>query len=389
VHVFFITEWYPTAERPIYGIFILEYARAVARIHKVSLLYIQGVDPALSQPIQITHQLDRQGLMVYQLSYRRPMMPRTSWLRQVIGAHQGFNLAVKNFGKPDIIHANVYNTADVSVILGSLAKTPVVLSEYSSAYGRNRIKPAQIPFMRFFMNRVAVIMPDSSALGQHIRSYGINRPMITVHNVVDTDIFYPASPGEQVTSPYREIALIARLSEEKAVHLAIQVLARLQQHGVHLYLHIAGDGPERARLESLVDNLGLSDWIHFHGFLPKNELAEILRRSSAFLLTSLWESKPVVILEALTCGLPVVAPAIGGIPEIITPVCGLLFQAGDVDDLESKMHILLTKLASYNAQEIHNYAVDNFSSIVISNKLDTIYRNVIGNRHAFDNERSI
>jgi glycosyltransferase involved in cell wall biosynthesis len=312
------------------------------------------------------------------------MIPRTSWIRQLIGARQGFNLATKNFGRPDIIHANVYDTAGVSIFLGSLAKIPVVLSEYSSAYGRKRIKPAQIPLMRFFMNRVDVIMPDSSALGQTIRSYGINRPMVTVHNVVDTGIFYPASPGEQVVNPYREIVLIARLSEEKAVHLAIQALARLQQHGIYLYLHIAGDGPERGRLETLGEDLGLSAWIHFHGFLSKDELAKILRRSSAFVLTSLWESKPVVILEALTCGLPVVAPSIGGIPEIITPACGNLFQAGDIDDLASKMINLLTNLGSYDTQVIHNYAVDNFSAVVISNQLDRVYRKVIENRHAFD-----
>jgi glycosyltransferase involved in cell wall biosynthesis len=389
VHVFFVTEWYPTAELPIYGIFILEHARAVARKHNVSLLNILGIDTALDQPMQVNEQLLQPNLIVYQLTYSKPTIPRTAWIRKFIGARQVFSSASKNFGHPDIIHANVYNTAAISVIIGTLAKIPVVLSEYSSAYGLKRIKPGQIPFMRFFMNRVDVIMPDSNTLGQHIRSYGINRPMVMVHNVVDTDVFYPASHGDQVIRPYREIVLIARLSEEKAVHLAIQMLARLQQQGVYLYLHIAGDGPERARLESLVDNLGLADWIHFHGFLPKNELAKILRRSSAFLLTSLWESKPVVILEALTCGLPVVAPAIGGIPEIITPACGLLFQPGDIDDLASKMLNLLTNLASYNTQEIHNYAVNNFSSIEISNKLDSIYCQVVENRHAFDHTPGI
>ena len=389
MHVFFVTQWYPTIQHPFYGIFIQEHARAVARMHKVSLLHIQGVDPTLNRPIQITPQFVSQGFMVYQLSYRRPMIPYTAWIRQLWGARQAFAISSRKFGQPDIIHANINNTAEVSVVLGSLAKIPVVLSEHSSAYARKRLKSSRIPIIRFFMNRIDLIMPVCDALGQHIRNYGINRPMLTVQNVADIDIFYPALPGEQVTSPTREITLIARLSEEKAVHLAIQSLARLRQRGISLYLHIAGDGPERGHLESLVDDLGLSAWIHFHGSLPKIELAKILRRSSAFVLSSLWESQPVVILEALACGLPIVAPAIGGIPEIISSEYGLLFQPGDVEDMTDKLATMINKLPTFNAQTIHKFAVDNFSPTVVSETLTHIYQQVINNRHAFENQSGV
>jgi glycosyltransferase involved in cell wall biosynthesis len=195
-----------------------------------------------------------------------------------------------------------------------------------------------------FMNRVNLILPVSNALGKAMCEYGISRPMLNIPNVVDPDVFYLASSGEQVTSPYREITLIARLSEEKAVHLAIQATALLQQRGIYYQLQIAGDGPERAHLEALVADSNLSDWVHFHGYLPKNELARLLRRSSAFLLTSLWETQSVVLLEALSSGLPVVAPATGGIPEVITAECGLLFQPGNLEDLVNKLHALLTDL---------------------------------------------
>jgi glycosyltransferase involved in cell wall biosynthesis len=389
VHVFFVTQWYPTTQNPFYGIFIHEHARAIARIHKVSLLHIHGLDPKISQPIQIIPRSVNQNYMVYQLSYRRPVIPRTAWMRKIFGARQAFNTASQNFGRPDIIHANINNTADVSVALGSLVRIPVVLSEHSTAYARKLLNPAQIRMMRFFMNRVDTIMPVCDSLSQYMRRYGISRPMVTVPNVVDTELFYPASPGEQIISPYREIALIARLSKEKAIHLAIQALSRLQQQGIYFYLHIAGDGPERAHLESLVDELELSNWIHFYGYIPKTELAKTLRRSSAFMLTSLVENQPVVILEALTCGLPIVAPAIDGIPEVITPANGMLFQSGDVEDLAFKLTTMLANLSSYDTQVIHKYAVDHFSPDVVGNKFDYIYRRVLENKHAFDNTPGI
>ncbi len=377
MHVFFITQWFPTVKQPLNGIFILEQARAVARMHHVTLLHILGVDPTLNQPIQIMARSDYSDIDVYTLSYQRPKIPYTAWIRQVHGARKVFGMASKDHGRPDIIHANVSNTADTSVIIGRLAAIPVVLSEHSSAYARKLFTLSQIRRIRFFMNRVDLIMPVCDALGQTMREYSITRPMVSVPNVADPDVFYPALPGEQVIIPYREIALIARLSEEKAVHLAVQAAARLQQQGFYFILHIAGEGPERAQLESLVNDSGLSDWVHFHGYLPKNELAKLLRRSSAFLLTSLWESQPVVILEALTCGLPVVAPAVGGIPEVITAECGLLFQPGDVEDLISKLRSLITNFHNYDAQAIHQYATDHFSPVVVAKRLDGLYRQVI------------
>jgi glycosyltransferase involved in cell wall biosynthesis len=386
MHILFITEWYPTPKHPTYGVFILEHARAVAKIHRVSLLHILGVDKTLHQPIQITREQIHQNFIIYHLSYRRPILPYTSWLRKYAGAFKGLNIATECFGRPDVIHANVSNTAGTSVILGRLANIPVVMSEYSSAYGRKLFKRWWIPFLRFFMNRVNLIMPDSNSLAQHITAYGIHRPMMIVHNVVDVDLFSLAEPGEQVTTPYREIIIVARLDHEKAVDLAIQAVGRLQSQGIYIILHVVGDGAERSQLEVLVSELHLSGWILFHGFQPKTEISGLLRRSSVFLLSSLWESKPVVILEALACGLPVVAPAIGGIPAVINPSCGMLFKPGDLDDLVDKLSSTLSGLEAYNAQSIRSYAVDTFSQAAVGNQLNDIYQQIKADHHAFDKQ---
>jgi hypothetical protein len=112
VNVFFITHWFPTANQPSYGIFILEHARAVARTHTVTLLHILGVDPTLKQPIQILPTENYPGIMVYQLSYLHPKVPYTTWIRRIMGAMQVFEMASEKYGHPNIIHANVNNTAD-------------------------------------------------------------------------------------------------------------------------------------------------------------------------------------------------------------------------------------------------------------------------------------
>ena len=104
------------------------------------------------------------------------------------------------------------------------------------------------------------------------------------------------------------------------------------------------------------------------------------------MLSSLWESKPVVILEALTCGLPVIAPALGGIPEVITPSCGLLFKPGDLDDLVDKLSSMLSRLEDYDAQVIRSYAVDTFSQGAVGKRLNAIYQQIVADQHAFDKQ---
>ncbi len=383
MHVFFITQWFPTAQQPISGFFVLEHARGVSQIHQVSLLHIQGVDKTLKQPALITIEEDRKGLMIYHLSYQRSVIPYTTWIRQWIAAKHVFDQVERQFGRIDIIHANVNNTAMLAVLLGRLAGIPVVISEYSSAYGRKLFTPRQALLVRYFMNQTDLIMPDSDSLKEYMRDFGVTKPMIRVHNVVDTELFYPAVHGERVVSPHREIIIVARLSEEKAVHLAIEAVGRLQKRNMYIFLHIVGDGPEKTRLEALVKRLGLTEWVQFHGYLTKLEIAKLLRRASAFVLTSLWESKPSVVLEALMCGIPVVAPAVGGIPEVVPQECGQLFEPGNLDDLTDRLLGLLSNFDAYDNELIHQYAIDNFSAMAVNKILDHIYGELIKDRHAF------
>jgi hypothetical protein len=67
----------------------------------------------------------------------------------------------------------------------------------------------------------------------------------------------------------------------------------------------------------------------------------------------------------------------------------MLFRPGDVDDLASKLTSLISNLAAYDPQAIHKYAVDHFSPVVVSNRLDSIYQQLIENRHVFDEATSI
>ena len=108
---------------------------------------------------------------------------------------------------------------------------------------------------------------------------------------------------------------VARLSEEKDLHILIQVAARLKQESPMIY--IVGEGPLRKKLEALVESLEIQDKIKLVGAVAHDDVATWLNAADFFYLPSQREGCPVVVHEALACGVPVIATSVGAIPDLI------------------------------------------------------------------------
>jgi glycosyltransferase involved in cell wall biosynthesis len=100
-------------------------------------------------------------------------------------------------------------------------------------------------------------------------------------------------------------------------------------------LTIIGSGPEKSRLEALIERLGLTARVRFLGGRSwGNDLLELVRQHQALVLPSFTEGLPLVLIEAMSQGVPVIASAVGGIPELVHDgINGLLVSAGDVSGL--------------------------------------------------------
>lgn len=125
------------------------------------------------------------------------------------------------------------------------------------------------------------------------------------------------------------IGTVGRLAPEKEQALMIAAAAPLLGEKVHLV--IVGDGPERAALERLSDEH--APYIHLTGV--RSDVGAVLSTFDIFTLTSRTEGLPLVVPEAMAAGLPVVATAVGGVPDIVPPTVGVLAHAGDRAGLEA------------------------------------------------------
>jgi glycosyltransferase involved in cell wall biosynthesis len=129
--------------------------------------------------------------------------------------------------------------------------------------------------------------------------------------------------------PRLHLVFVGRLAPVKGLRVLIEALgARRAGGGGDVRLTIVGDGPERATLEAMAAPLG--DQVHFTGFQSQDEVAAILATAHAFVLPSFAEGVPVVLMEALAAGLPVIATRITGVPELVEHgTSGFLVSPGD------------------------------------------------------------
>ena len=139
-----------------------------------------------------------------------------------------------------------------------------------------------------------------------------------------------------------ELLYVGRLSSAKAPVLLVQACAQLRDEGLDFALTMVGDGPDRARIEQTIADLKLAARIHLTGSLNQQAVRAHFARADVFVLPSLAEGIPVVLMEAMSSGVPCVSTPVNGIPELIAHGhTGLLATPGDVPSLTTQLRRLI------------------------------------------------
>ncbi len=147
------------------------------------------------------------------------------------------------------------------------------------------------------------------------------------------DADFLSSPPSRII-PKSQLVTVGRLSEQKGQLVLLHALAVLARDGVPFKLTMVGDGPLRPQLERSIRELGLEQQVELAGWMSNAQVRAAIGEARALVLPSFAEGLPVVLMEALALGRPVVTTYVAGIPELITDQsCGWLVPAGSVDQL--------------------------------------------------------
>jgi glycosyltransferase involved in cell wall biosynthesis len=174
------------------------------------------------------------------------------------------------------------------------------------------------------------------------------RPITVVPNGADAEVFLPRDPVEArrrlgIPEGGPVVSYVGKLVPRKGVDTLIEsmgVLAAREGGAPHLVM--AGIGPMRESLEQRASELGVADRITWLGKVPHDDVGWVMSTGDVFILPSLSEGLPTVVCEAMACGLPVVATAVDGTPEIVDePATGLLVQPHDIDGIAAALSRLL------------------------------------------------
>jgi glycosyltransferase involved in cell wall biosynthesis len=135
-----------------------------------------------------------------------------------------------------------------------------------------------------------------------------------VHCGIPLDAFSGIEPGRD---GLLRVLTVGRLVAVKAYPVLFEALVILKARGIPWKLRMAGDGPERGRLEALAERLGIGDSVEFLGAIGEPRIPEELRRAGVLVVSSFMEGTPVVLMEAMAAGVPVLGTRVGGIPELV------------------------------------------------------------------------
>lgn len=279
---------------------------------------------------------------------------------------------VRDF-RPDVIHSPWLNPDGVAATLtGAEHGVPVVaqgigndanyyLHEYpGAAHVAKRLRGAS-----------ALMFNCESTRGMARRA-GVDHPSVhVIFHGVEVDVFRPDPAVERRAG---EIVTVAQLIPRKNHQLLLRAFGLLPPDlRDRASLTFVGGGAARSQLERLARQLGLQEKVTFAGRVPHADLVRHLQRADLYCLPTLSEGMPVATIEAMSCGLPVVASAVDGIPEtVVEGETGLLVPPRDERALAAALTAALTR--GWDREAIRRHVLDNFTWRIYARKVADLYR---------------
>lgn len=220
--------------------------------------------------------------------------------------------------RPDVVHTHGYHSDVVAGLTARSRGVPRISTVHGFTGGgwKNRLyEHVDRRVLRGFPQVVAV----SESVADRLRADGVPPERITVIRNAwqpDGDTMHRGDAREELGLPADGyvVGWVGRLSREKGADVALRAMERLEGAG---RLSVVGTGREAEALRSQAESLGIADRVRFHGMVP--DAFRFLSAFDVFLLSSRTEGTPMVVYEAVHAGVPLVATAVGGVPELVGP----------------------------------------------------------------------
>jgi glycosyltransferase involved in cell wall biosynthesis len=309
----------------------------------------------------------------------RPLLDQLVKRRVSAAYARGLRRLVKE-ERFDLVHAHIYASAAAAAIATVGTGVPLVVTEHTEAGWRGR--RARL-VSRWFCRRASQVIAVSGAVRRRL----VQQDDVPPEKIAVIPNAVPASPEKGPGAPPLQdelrdgplVGVVARLQPEKGVATFLKAVARVAKVVPRARFIVAGDGPLRAELEALVGRLGLEQNVYFLGF--RSDPRALIGLLDVLVVPSHTEGAPLVVLEAMAAGVPVVASAVGGIPDQVRHgEDGLLVPPGDPAALGDAVLELLGDpgLARRMGAAGSRKAATDFSHATMVERAVKVYRTALG-----------
>ena len=295
-------------------------------------------------------------------------------------AFVGLKRTIREF-KPDVVNLHFVGHP-AAYLLAALrgSSIPLVVSLHGEDVETDLVQsPVRRRLFVAIASRAAYVTSNS----QYLLNLAARRcPGLREKGVVVGNGSHPLPPPVPGADEARHILCVSRLVPKKGVDVLLRAFARLAHEDAGVRLVIAGDGPEMPVLQSLARTQGIAQAVTFTGSVDRQALSNLMANASVFCLPSRKEPFGIVLLEALSFGLPVVATAVGGVPEVLEGgALGYLVAPDDPEALAAALSRAAAEGPPAPPEHLKKVVRERYDWGVITARCLSVYEQAIRNQH--------
>ena len=380
--ILFLARWYPDRYDPMTGLFIKRHAEVAAGCADVAVLYLRS---APDKPFGfLIEQKIENGVLTNEVYFgTKNCLPL--FIAKVVSGFmflaafvKGYRFILETWGRPDIIHVNVLTRLGVFALwLRWFRGIKFVVTEHWSRYlpvtGTYKGVFRKL-ITKLVVRQASAISTVSENLAKAMRSHGLfNTHYMVLPNVVDTEVYVPL-PSKMHNEKKRFIHISCFEDRSKNISGLLRTISKLALLRNDFECIMVGEGIDLEKMKDLAADLGLNDTlVRFTGLLENENLVDAYQNADFMVMFSNYENMPVVISESLSCGIPVLATSVGGIPEYINRDNGRLVAAGDETALLEALSFMLDHYDTFDKKAIRQNSIRYFSKPAVAEKLQELY----------------
>jgi glycosyltransferase involved in cell wall biosynthesis len=288
---------------------------------------------------------------------------------------------VKQYGKPDILHAHCCKWAGYAAMLISKEyDIPYVITEhlssmlYEKEFGKAPSSAWQIPLLKQAYEQANMVITVSDELVDDIACYfGKGYKHQTISNIIDTDYFCYKEREPLKERSFR-FCMLANYWHIKGYDVIIPAMSMLDNKAIEL--HIAGKNTSSNELSTLIKNKAPEANIIVHGELDKKGVRDLLYQSDCLILPSRSEVQPLCILEAMSSGIPYISTEITPQNLRLSTDCKIV-PVGDINALSTAMKQMIEQYSAVNFKQLSTLANNIASHDIVGKQLNELFQQLI------------